>query len=100
MIGPHHSIICSFTCTGQGAAAWMAISSVERSYLWRTSSGSFSMRLNIVGTSWLCVTLYFAIRLRYCSGSKCSMMTTVPPMPSVRLTAACGAEWYSGAGDR
>jgi hypothetical protein len=26
MIGPHHSIICSFTGTGQGAAAWIAIS--------------------------------------------------------------------------
>ncbi len=78
----------------------MAISSVERAYLLRAEGGSFSMRLNIVGTSWLCVTLYFGIRLRYCSGSKCSMTITVPPTPSARLTAAFGAEWYIGAGDR
>ena len=31
MIGPHHSIICSFTGTGHGAAAWMIVSSDETS---------------------------------------------------------------------
>jgi hypothetical protein len=56
MIGPHHAIICSLTWTGQGAAAWMAISSEPRSERRRTSSGSLSRRENIVGTSWLCVT--------------------------------------------
>jgi hypothetical protein len=34
----------------------MAVSSEGRSYRLRTCSGSFSIRLNIVGTSWLCVT--------------------------------------------
>ena len=34
------------------------------------------------------------------SASKCSMMTAVPPERIVKLTATCGAEWYSGAGDR
>ena len=100
MIGPHHSIICSFTGTGQGAAAWTIVSSDDRSYFVRTSSGSFSIRLNIVGTSWLWVTWYCSTSARYCSGSKRSMMITVPPMRSVSPTAACGAEWYSGAGER
>ena len=35
-----------------------------------------------------------------CEVSKCSMTTTVPPSHSVSDTAACGAAWYSGAGDR
>ena len=58
------------------------------------------MRLNIVGTSWLWVTPYRSTSCRYCSGSKRSMMIAVPPLRIVRPTAPCGAEWYSGAGDR
>ena len=42
--------------TGQGAAPWIAVSSDERSYRRRTSSGSLSIRDIIVGTSTLCVT--------------------------------------------
>ena len=40
---------------------------------------SLSMRTNIVGTNWLCVTWYRSISASVCSGSKCSMTTTVPP---------------------
>ena len=54
--------------------------------------GSFSIRLNIVGTSWLCVTRYCSTSRRYCPGSNFSMMITVPPWRMARLTAACGAE--------
>ena len=100
IFGPHHSIICSLTGTGQGAAAWTTTSSDDRSYLARTSSGSLSMRTNIVGTSWLWVTWYCSTSCRYSSGSKRSMTTTVPPERIVRPVAPCGAEWYSGAGDR
>ena len=64
MIGPHHSIIVRFTSTGHGAAAWTASCNDERSYFVRASSGSFSMRTNIVGTHWLCVTRYFSIAAR------------------------------------
>src|ERR1019366_3253696 len=60
MIGPHHLIMSSFTAAGQGAAAWIAISSDDRSRRLRASSGSFSMRENIVGTSWLWVTPHFS----------------------------------------
>src|SRR6266851_876304 len=100
MIGPHQAIICSFTWAGQGAAAWMTTSRDERSYRDRAASGSFNIRENIVGTSWLWVGLYFSTSCRYRSGSKLSMMIAVPPLRMTRLTAACGAEWYSGAGDR
>ena len=55
MIGPHHSIICSLTWIGQGAAAWITTSSDDRSYRDRALSGSLSIRENIVGTSWLWV---------------------------------------------
>ena len=50
MTGPHHSIICSLTGTGHGAAAWMMVSSDDVSAAARTSSGSFSRRENMVGT--------------------------------------------------
>jgi hypothetical protein len=80
------------TGTGQGAAACTATSSEDRSYRLRTGSGSFSIRLNIVGTSWLCVTRYCSTSRRYCPGSNFSMMITVPPWRMARLTAACGAE--------
>jgi len=35
MTGPHQAIICSFTGTGQGAAAWKTPVRVETSYLVR-----------------------------------------------------------------
>ena len=37
-----------------------AACSEDTSYLRRTSSGSFRKRTNMVGTSWVCVILYFA----------------------------------------
>ena len=61
MTGPNHSIICFLTGAGHGAAAWITHSSDETSYLARTSSGSLSMRMNIVGTTWLWVTWYCSI---------------------------------------
>ena len=36
----------------------------DTSYLVRTSSSSFSMRMNMVGTSCVCVTLYFSANFR------------------------------------
>ena len=99
-IGPTHSIICSFTGTGHGAAAWMMASSDDRSAFSRTSGGSFSSRENIVGTIWTCVTRCSATSSRNRAASKCSMITAVPPRRTVMATLACGAEWYSGAGER
>ncbi len=49
MIGPHQSIILRFVSTEHGAAACSTTFCDDRSYLLRTSSGSFSMRTNIVG---------------------------------------------------
>ncbi len=79
MTGPHHSIIARFTSTGQGAAAWTAIFMLLTSYFERTSAGSFSIRMNMVGTHWLWVTRYFSMAARAASGSNRSIMTTVPP---------------------
>lgn len=56
-----------------------------------TRFGSFNMRENMVGTSWLCVTRYLSTSCRKRSGSNRSMITAVPPMRMQRLTAACGA---------
>src|SRR5207245_4238856 len=98
--GPHPPIICSLTGTGHGAAAWMHDCSDDTSYFLRTSPGSFSMRTNMVGTTWVWVTLCFSISRRYSSGSKCSMITDVPPMRITPMSTRSGAEWYTGAGDR
>ena len=51
--------------------------------------------LKLAGVTW-----NFSTSARYCCGSKRSMMMAVPPWRRVSETAACGAEWYSGAGDR
>jgi hypothetical protein len=64
---------------------------LDRPYRRRACSGCFSIRLNIAGTSWLCVTRYRPASRRYGPGSNFSMMTTVPPWRMARLTAACGA---------
>ena len=93
MMGPHHSIICSFTGTGHGAAAWMMVSSDDTSYASRTSSGSLSIRLNMVGTTWEWVTRCCSTRRRNCTASKRSMMIDVAPSRSDSDTLACGAEW-------
>ena len=55
-MGPNHSIICSLTGTGHGAAAWMITSSDDTSAARRTSAGSLSSRENMVGTTWEWVT--------------------------------------------
>jgi hypothetical protein len=71
--------------TGHGAAAWIASCSDEMSYFSRTSSGSFSMRTNMVGTNCACVTLYFSIACSNDSGSKRSRMTLVAPMRLIAM---------------
>ncbi len=66
----------------------------------RTSSGSFSMRTNIVGTHWLWVAEYFSIACSALAGSNFSMMTNVPPIRWTGMEKAKGAAWYIGAGER
>jgi hypothetical protein len=88
------------TATGQGAAAWTATWSDDRSCRWRTSAGSLSIRMNMVGTHWLCVTPKRSITLRASAGSKCSITTAVPPSRWTAMVKRSGAEWYSGAGER
>ena len=100
MIGPHHSIICCFTGTGQGAAAWMATRRDDRSCARRCASGSLSMRTNIVGTTCVCVMRCSGTRRRNSAASKCSITTTVPPRRITAIAKRSGAAWYSGPGDR
>ena len=78
----------------------MMHSSEDRSAAARTSSGSLSRRENIVGTICECVMRYLPTRSRNCAGSNFSMITDVPPSRIVPEMLACGAEWYSGAGER
>ena len=80
MIGPSQSIICRFTSTGQGAAAWITSFSVERSWAVRSASGNFSRRMNMVGTTCVIMIWYFSIAARKPAGSNFSITTTVPPM--------------------
>src|SRR5690606_23978541 len=75
-------------------------SSDDTSYLTRTSSGSLSIRTNIVGTTWVWVAPNFSIAARYSSASKFGMTTSVPPSDWVATQKRNGAAWYSGAGDR
>ena len=100
MIGPHHSIIRRLTSGAHGAAAWTTVRREDTSYLVRTSSGSFNMRTNMVGTNWAWVTPCSAIRERQASGSNRSMSTTDPPMRNAVIDQTSGAEWYRGAGFR
>jgi hypothetical protein len=100
MTGPHQSIICFFTATGQGAAAWIATSSDDTSRASRTSSGSLSMRMNMVGTHWLWVTRCRSMSSSAWAASKCSITTTVDPTRWKAMQKRSGAAWYSGAGDR
>ena len=51
MIGPHHAIIAFLVSMGHGAAACIATLKFETSYFERTAGSSFSIRMNIVGTS-------------------------------------------------
>ena len=76
---------------GQGAAAWMAQRSEETSYFSRTASGSFRKRTNMVGTSWVCVALYWPTSARNSSASKCSMITEVPPSRMTLMLKRSGA---------
>src|ERR1700722_12354882 len=78
----------------------MTTSSDDRSAAARTSSGSLSIRLNMVGTTCECVTPYRPTSSRYSAGSKCSITTAVDFIRRAMATLTCGAVWYSGAGDR
>ena len=85
------------TSTGHGAAAWIAIRMLETSYRARTSSGSLSIRTNIVGTHWLCVTRYVSIAASDASASKRVVITSVPPRECTMPPNRSGAAWYVGA---
>ena len=45
----------------------------------------------MVGTSWLCVTLYWPTSRRNSSASKCSMITEVPPSRMTLMLKRSGA---------
>ena len=93
MIGPHHSNIASLTGRGQGAAAWMATRWADRSKRVRSSSGSLSIRENIVGTHWLWVQRCRSSAASASSGSKWAISTTVPPRLWVATQKPSGAAW-------
>ena len=67
------------TGIGQGAAAWIAVTWLDRSCFHRSASGSFSMRTNMLGTHWLWVTRWRSISARLSRASKRSMTTLVAP---------------------
>jgi hypothetical protein len=100
MIGPHQSIICFLISTGHGAAACITRRRLPRSYELRTLSGSFSMRVNIAGTNWPCVTRWRWMTSRQPSASNFSMTTVVMPPACALIDHTDGAVWYSGAGLR
>ena len=91
MMGPHQSIIDRLTSMGHGAAAWIATRSVDRSCASRCSSSSLSMRTNMVGTNWACVTANFSIAASEPAASNFSMITTVPPARWQVVENASGA---------
>src|SRR5688572_17983151 len=78
----------------------MTHSSDETSYCVLTSSGSLSMRTNMVGTTWLWVARYCSMYLRYSSASNRSITTTVAPIAIDDMQKRRGAAWYRGAGER
>ena len=93
MIGPNHSIIRRFTSTGHGAAAWTTTRSELTSYDARTSSGSLSIRTNIVGTICVCVTRCSWIARSAPSASNFSIITSVPPSVWITPPKRSGAAW-------
>ena len=98
-IGPHQSIIARLTSTGHGAAAWIGDpQAATRRSASRTSSGSLSIRTNIVGTHWLCVTRYRSIAQSASRRRTGSISTTVPPRPGPRRTSAAAPRGRSGRG--
>ena len=100
MIGPHHSIIRRFTSGAHGAAAWTTVRREDTSYMVRTSSGSFNMRTNMVGTNWAWVTLCSSDQGETVLGVEVLHDDAVPPMRMAVIDQTSGAEWYSGAGLR
>jgi hypothetical protein len=92
MIGPHQSIIRFLMSTGHGAAPWVTIRRLDRSYLARSVSGSRSSRVNMVGTNCACVTLCRSISARQCAGSNFSITTTVAPPRCSDMDHTRGAE--------
>ena len=51
------------------------------------------MRVNIVGTHWLCVTWCRSMASRAWVGSKRGIITTVPPKLWAPVQKPMGAEW-------
>ena len=97
MTSPHHSIIRRLVSTGQGAAAWTMERSDDTSAAARTSSGSWSRRLNMVGTMWEVVTRRRSMSSSAPSAVQRSMSTAVWPMCSDMVVQLLTAVWYIGA---
>lgn len=72
-------MIAALAGIGHGAAAWTIISIDDTSWRRRTSLGSFSIRMNMVGTHWLWVMRCSSMSASARSASKRSITTTVPP---------------------
>lgn len=77
----------------QGAAAWTATRCEDRSKRRRSASGSFSIRVNMVGTHWLWVTRWRSMAANAAVSSKRGIITTVPPWDWMPVQNDSGAEW-------
>jgi hypothetical protein len=86
-----------FTGTGHGAAPCTTTRNDDTSAAARSSSGWFNMRLNMVGTRCVWVTLCSSMRRSVSDADQPSISTTDAP----HVIGACsdtpsGAAWYSG----
>ena len=81
-----------FTSWGHGAAACITKRSDDKSYFRRTSSGSFSSRMNMVGTMNMVSRRSRSISSSNATGSKRGISTIVSPTRPARMANALGAE--------
>ena len=93
MVGPHHSIICRFTCGLHGAAPWSTSSSEAPLNAAFAASSARSRRTNWVGTRCTLVIACSSIRRRVSSGTKRSWTTTLEPPIIGKKENAHWAEW-------
>ena len=91
--GPHHAIIWRLTSEGVGAAEWTTEDIELRSYFARTSGGSFSIRTNIVATSWARSTLWRSMAASTASASNFSKSSTVAPSACSAMDMVMGPLW-------
>ena len=80
------------TSWGHGAAAWMTKRSDDTSYLRRTSAGSLSRRMNMVGTMNMVSRRSRSISSSSATGSKRGISTITSPTRPARMAKALGAE--------